>query len=127
MRAFLFLVLLCLGSQSLAKNVDFKLEAVPLPKAVSVIYDEVLNKPYMLDPKLAEDKRLLSFHTTEEQDFNEFLTRYFENINVKVYEKKGVVYLAHIEPQPKKVMKNSFVYSPIYRDTEYLSQFLKDE
>ena len=52
MRAFLFLVLLCLGSQSWAKNVDFKLEAVPLPKAVSVIYDEVLNKPYMLDPKL---------------------------------------------------------------------------
>lgn len=44
-----------------------------------------------------------------------------------MYEKKGVVYLAHIEPQPKKVMKNSFVYSPIYRDTEYLSQFLKDE
>lgn len=127
MRAFLFMVLLCLGSQSWAKNVDFKLEAVPLPKAVSVIYDEVLNKPYMLDPKLAEDKRLLSFYTTEEQDFNEFLTRYFENINVKVYEKKGVVYLAHIEPQPKKVMKNSFVYSPIYRDTEYLSQFLKDE
>ena len=61
---------------------------MPLPKAVSVIYDEVLNKPYMLDPKLAEDKRLLSFHTTEEQDFNEFLTRYFENINIKVYEKK---------------------------------------
>ena len=72
MRAFLFIVLLCLGLQSWAKNVDFKLEAVPLPKAVSVIYDEVLNKPYMLDPKLAEDKRLLSFHTTEEQDFNEF-------------------------------------------------------
>ena len=83
MRAFLSLVLLCLGSQSWAKNVDFKLEAVPLPKAVSVIYDEVLNKPYMLDPKLAEDKRLLSFHTTEEQDFNEFLTLYFENINIK--------------------------------------------
>ena len=37
------------------------------------------------------------------------------------------MYLAHIESQPKKVMKNSFVYSPIYRDTEYLSQFLKDE
>lgn len=47
MRAFLFMVLFFLGAQSWAKNVDFKLEAVPLPKAVSVIYDEVLNKPYM--------------------------------------------------------------------------------
>lgn len=102
MRAFLFMVLFFLGAQSWVKNVDFKLEAVPLPKAVSVIYDEVLNKPYMLDPKLAEDKRLLSFHTTEEQDFNEFLTRYFENINIKVYEKKGVVYLLILSLNLKK-------------------------
>ena len=40
-----------------AKHVDFKLEAVPLPKAISMIYDEVLEKPYMLDPKLAGDTR----------------------------------------------------------------------
>ena len=58
----------------------------------------------MLDPKLAEDKRLLSFHTTEEQDFNEFLTRYFENINIKVYEKKRrwCILLILSPPQPKK-------------------------
>mgnify|MGYP007127990066 CR=1 FL=1 len=56
-----------------AKNVDFKLEAVPLPKAVGMIYDEVLEKPYMLDPKLAADTRLISFHTKEDQDFNQFI------------------------------------------------------
>lgn len=83
-----------------AKNVDFKLEAVPLPKAVGMIYDEVLEKPYMLDPKLAADTRLISFHTKEDQDFNQFITRYFENMNIKTYEKNGVVYLAHIEPKP---------------------------
>jgi len=90
-----------------AKNVDFKLESVPLPKAVGMIYDEVLEKPYMLDPKLAADTRLISFHTTENQDFNQFITRYFENMNVKVYEKNGVVYLAHIEPKPAKIIKKS--------------------
>ena len=71
-----------------AKNVDFKLEAVPLPKAVGMIYDEVLEKPYMLDPKLAADTRLISFHTKEDQDFNQFITRYFENMNIKTYEKR---------------------------------------
>ena len=110
-----------------AKNVDFKLESVPLPKAVRMIYDEVLEKPYMLDPKLAADTRLISFHTTENQDFNQFITRYFENMNVKVYEKNGVVYLAHIEPKPAKIIKKSFVYNPIHRDTEYLAQSLQGE
>ena len=110
-----------------AKNVDFKLEAVPLPKAVGMIYDEVLEKPYMLDPKLAADTRLISFHTTENQDFNQFITRYFDNMNIKVYEKNGVVYLAHIETKPPKIIKKSFVYNPVHRDTEYLAQFLQGD
>ena len=110
-----------------AKNVDFKLEAVPLPKAVGMIYDEVLEKPYMLDPKLAADTRLISFHTKEDQDFNQFITRYFENMNIKTYEKNGVVYLAHIEPKPPKIIQHSFVYNPVHRDTEYLAQFLQGE
>ena len=110
-----------------AKNVDFKLKAVPLPKAVGMIYDEVLEKPYMLDPKLAADTRLISFHTTENQDFNQFITRNFDNMNIKVYERNGVVYLAHIEPKPLKIIKHSFVYNPVHRDTEYLAQFLQGE
>ncbi|HGJ5881935.1 hypothetical protein [Arsenophonus sp.] len=100
-----------------AKNVDFKLEAVPLPKAISLIYDEVLQKPYMLAPNLANDLSLMSFHATEKQDFNQFIIRYFQNMNIKVYEKKGVVYL----------VKQSFVYNPIHRDVDYLQGFLKSE
>ncbi|HDL4235368.1 TPA: type II secretion system protein GspD, partial [Mannheimia haemolytica] len=52
-------LLLMISSFSYAKNVDFKLEAVPLPKAISIIYDEVLQKPYMLDPKLSNDSRVI--------------------------------------------------------------------
>lgn len=113
-----------------AKQIDFKLEAVPLPKAISMIYDDVLEKPYMLDPKLAGDTRLISFHTTEKQDFNQFIKRYFENMNIKIHDKKGVAYIAHVEPKPPappKVIRRSFVYNPVHRDTEYLAQFLQGE
>ncbi|MCI7352821.1 MAG: type II secretion system protein GspD, partial [[Actinobacillus] rossii] len=127
MKRSLILLLALLSIYATAKNVDFKLEAVPLPKAISMIYDEVLEKPYMLDPKLAGDTRLISFHTTEKQDFNEFIQRYFENMNVKIYEKKGVVYIAHVEPKPVKVVKRSFVYNPIHRDVEYLAGFIQGE
>lgn len=127
MKRSLILLLALLSISATAKNVDFKLEAVPLPKAISMIYDEVLEKPYMLDPKLAGDTRLISFHTTEKQDFNEFIQRYFENMNVKIYEKKGVIYIAHVEPKPVKVVKRSFVYNPIHRDVEYLAGFIQGE
>ncbi|HGJ5856064.1 type II secretion system protein GspD [Arsenophonus nasoniae] len=110
-----------------AKNVDFKLEAVPLPKAISLIYDEVLQKPYMLDPNLANDLSLMSFHATEKQDFNQFIIRYFENMNIRVYEKQGVVYLVKVKPPEPKVIKQSFVYNPIHRDVDYLQGFLKSE
>uniref|UniRef100_A0AAU8B2V5 GspD protein n=1 Tax=Dulem virus 53 TaxID=3145764 RepID=A0AAU8B2V5_9VIRU len=105
-----------------AVNVDFKLDAVQLPKAVSMIYGDVLEKPYMLDPQLANDDRLISFKVTEKQDFEQFIVRYFGNMNIKTYEKNGVVYIAKIEP---KVIRQSFVYSPVYRDVEYLADFLK--
>ena len=48
-------------------------------------------------------------------------------MNIKTYEKNGVVYLAHIEPKPPKIIKHSFVYNPVHRDTEYLAQFLQGE
>lgn len=126
MKRYLTVLGAFLSISTMAKNVDFKLEAVPLPKAISMIYDEVLEKPYMLDPKLAGDTRLISFHTTEKQDFNEFILRYFENMSIKIYEKKGVVYIAHIEPKPVKIVKKSFVYSPVHRDVEYLASFIQD-
>lgn len=127
MRKFKFILSLMLISNAYAKNVDFKLEAVPLPRAISMIYDDVLQKPYMLDPKLAGDTRLISFHTTEQQDFEQFIQRYFSNMSISVSEKKGVVYIGHIEPKQPKVVKRSYVYTPVYRDVEYLAGFLQGE
>ncbi|MDR0218077.1 MAG: type II secretion system protein GspD [Enterobacteriaceae bacterium] len=127
MRKGLFIIFSLLTLSVEAKNVDFKLEAVPLPKAIGLIYDEVLQKPYMLDPNLASDTSLISFHATDKQDFNQFIVRYFQNMNINVHEKQGVVYLVKVKPPEPKVMKQSFVYSPVHRDVEYLQGFLKSE
>lgn len=118
--AFSSFLFLCFDT--FAVNVDFKVDAVPLPKAIYMIYDEVLNRPYMLSPKLVSDSRLVSFKVTSQEDFEEFINRYFSNLNVKVYTKKGVDYLDYIEP---KITRQSFVYTPIYQDADYLADFLK--
>lgn len=127
MKIYKLALFMLISSFAYGKNVDFKLEAVPLPKAISMIYDEVLQKPYMLDPKLAGDTRLISFHTTEQQDFEQFIQRYFSNMSISVSEKKGVVYIGHVEPKQPKVVKRSYVYTPVYRDVEYLASFLQGE
>ncbi|CDH24084.1 secretin [Xenorhabdus bovienii] len=127
MRKGLCFLLSLLALSVQAKNVDFKLESVPLPKVIGLIYDEVLQKPYMLDPNLASDTSLISFHATDKQDFNQFIVRYFQNMNINVHEKHGVVYLVKVKPLEPKVIKQSFVYSPVHRDVDYLQGFLKSE
>ncbi|HDR1236609.1 TPA: type II secretion system protein GspD [Pasteurella multocida] len=108
----------------LAQHIDFKLDSVPLHKAISMIYDEVLEKPYMLDPVLVDDKRLISFKVTKAQDFSAFLQRYFSNMNIKIHTKNGVDYIQYVEP---KIIKQSFVYNPMHRDVTYLSEFLQSD
>lgn len=104
-------------------NIDFKVDAILLPKAIYMIYDEILNRPYMLSPRLVMDTRLVSFKVTHNDDFEAFIKRYFQNLNVKVYTKNGVDYLDYIEPNIKR---RSFVYTPIYQDADYLAEFLRN-
>ncbi|MFC1047208.1 type II secretion system protein GspD [Pasteurella multocida] len=105
-------------------NVDFKLDSVSLPKSISIIYDEVLQRPYMIDPLIVDDKRLVSFAITKDHDFYDFIKRYFSNLNIKIHTKNGVDYIQSYQP---KETKQSFVYNPIHRDVVYLSEFLKSD
>ncbi|QOF68636.1 type II secretion system protein GspD [Actinobacillus sp. GY-402] len=90
-----------------------------------MIYDEVLERPYMLSPRLVEDSRLISFKVTKEQDFEQFIKRYFDNLDIKIYSKNGVDYLDYIPPKPATIKRTSYVYSPQFRDVAYLAEFLK--
>ncbi|MBN6069975.1 type II secretion system protein GspD [Aggregatibacter actinomycetemcomitans] len=122
MKKVCFSCLLALSLNLAAKNVDFKLDSVPLPKAINIIYDEVLEKPFMISPVLVQDQRKVSFKVTQKEDFEKFVQRYLQNLNVKVYTKNGVDYLEYVEP---KIQRRSFVYTPIYRNANYLADLLK--
>lgn len=118
------LLLSCLSSLVMADT--FKLEHTPLNKAIGIIYEEVLNRPYMVDPNILERKENVSFYFNDSVDKEEFFKRYFENMNIKVFSKKGVDYLKYVEPVKviPKVKGYSYVYKPKYRGVEYLSENL---
>ncbi|MBN6710276.1 type II secretion system protein GspD [Haemophilus haemoglobinophilus] len=101
---------------------DFKMEDVPLKRAISTIYEEVLEKPYMLDPNILNSDYKVSFYLTDNVDKKAFFKRYFENMNIIVYEKDGVDYLKY----KNKVVKGvEYVYKPKFRSVEFLSKNLE--
>lgn len=109
---------------------EFKLEETKLSKGISIIYEELLKKPYMVDPKILEMNERITFYLSDDvPDKYGFFVRYFDNMNIKVFSKNGTDYLKYVEPvkptpKPKKNVGVSYVYKPKYRGVEYLSENL---
>lgn len=107
-------------------NADsIKIEDLELKRAIGMIYEEFLNRPYMLDPNVLVLDKKVSFYLTDNVDTQEFFNRYFENMNIKISKKNGVDYLKYVEPVIK-IKGYSFVYKPKYRGVEYLSNNIKE-
>jgi putative phage-related secreted protein len=105
---------------SFANADSIKIEDLELKRAIGMIYEEFLNRPYMLDPNVLVLDKKVSFYLTDNVDKQEFFNRYFENMNIKISKKNGVDYLKYVEPVIK-IKGYSFVYKPKYRGVEYLS------
>lgn len=103
-----------------------KIDEIDLKRAIGTIYEQILERPYMLDPNILELDKKVSFYLTDEVDKEAFFARYFDNMNIKVYKKNGVDYLKYIPPQAPQVKGVSFVYKPKFRGVEYLSNNLKE-
>ncbi|WP_342220876.1 type II secretion system protein GspD [Candidatus Fukatsuia endosymbiont of Tuberolachnus salignus] len=83
------LLLLCLSTTpGQAKGIAFELNAVPLSQALNLLYVHVFDKPFMLSPELAEDKRVVTFRITPDSDERAFILRYLKNMNIAVHSGK---------------------------------------
>ncbi|MEX0447817.1 type II secretion system protein GspD [Xenorhabdus sp. SGI246] len=119
--------LLFLSSSVLAKGLSIELNAVPLPQALNLVYMQIFDKPFMLSPELANDPRVVTFRMTPDIDERAFIRRYLENMNIGIYPRQGVDYLAPFTPKAPVIPRESFVYQPRYRSVEYLSDLLRGQ
>lgn len=63
-------------------NADvFKLEQTEIKKAIPIIYEEVLKKPYMVDPIILEMNEKISFFINDDVNKSEFFNRYDDVYN----------------------------------------------
>lgn len=119
----IYLMLLFVSFSSFA-GTELEIKKLALPEAISLIYSEVLKVPYMVAPELADDNRVVSFKMTTDVNEREFIERYFGNMNIKIYTKKGIDYITPFTPKEKPPVMRVFVYSPQNRTVGYLSDIL---
>ncbi|HAF2131451.1 TPA: hypothetical protein G9F27_005835, partial [Salmonella enterica] len=120
----LALMMLLFARTASAKGTDFDVKRMPLSDAVSLLWGEVLHTPFMLAPELAADARLVTLHIAPDNDEREFITRYLDNMHIRVYSKKGIDYIAPYTPKVSPPRILTYTYTPKYRDVAYLSSVL---
>ncbi|EKN4008251.1 type II secretion system protein GspD, partial [Yersinia enterocolitica] len=84
MKALLIIIMFSLPSIAVSKGITLSLSAVTLNDAIIIFYSEVIRKPYMISPDIANDKRLVSFSVTPEIDAYDFMLRYLKNAGLTV-------------------------------------------
>lgn len=120
----ILLALTLLFSSCAFAGSELELNKVKLPEAISLIYSEVLKVPYMLDPQLVNDERMITFRLTPDIDEREFVTRYLGNMNIRIWTKKGVDFIAPYTPKEPVKPRYTWTYTPQYRSVAYLSDIL---
>ncbi|EPZ8355134.1 type II secretion system protein GspD [Lelliottia nimipressuralis] len=120
---FIYFIVLLFSFNSYA-GTELEIKKLALPEAISLIYSEVLKVPYMVAPELADDSRVVSFKMTTDVNEREFIERYFGNMNIKIYTKKGIDYITPFTPKENPPAMHVFVYSPQNRTVGYLSDIL---
>lgn len=120
----MMLLMLSLSAPTNAKGTDFDVKRMPLSDAISLLWGEVLQSPFMLAPELAADARLVTLHISPSNDEREFITRYLDNMHIKIYTKKGVDYIAPYTPKAAPLKIYTYTYTPKYRPVSYLASVL---
>ncbi|KHT23412.1 type II secretion system protein GspD [Pectobacterium carotovorum] len=130
MKKIVLPILLALSTQCFAagsgSGVDFELKSVAVPDALSVLYTQVLKRPFRLSPDVVAMPEKISFRLMPEQDARSYLIEYMADIGVSVRSKNGTDFF-YKPPQQveKKTPQFSYTYQPLYRSPEYLAEQLK--
>jgi type II secretory pathway component GspD/PulD (secretin) len=113
--------------QSPAKGLELELYEVSLPRALTLIYAQVFQRPFMLHPDLHHDSRTLTLYLTPEVDPEQFIRRYLANMDIAIHRRDGVDYIAPQVKRPVPVKMGSFVYEPRHRSVAYLADLLRSQ
>lgn len=127
-----YLVAVCLVA-SLALQVhaapmaaSFDLRAANVSEVLQLLYGEAMSTPYVLDPEVLVDTRLVSFRYKHGQgDLQAFVGGFLESLGYTVERKGGVDFVRKRKAEEATLPETRLhLYRPQYRDVTYLARVL---
>lgn len=106
---------------------SFDLQAANVSEVLRLIYGEIMSTPYVLDPEVLSDARVVSFRYKNGQgDLQTFVNEFLGSLGYIVERKGGVDFVRKrkvddVPPLETRV----YVYRPQYRDVAYLARVLE--
>lgn len=109
-------------------SMGFNFLGAPLGQVVSLYFDKVVKRPYVLCDEVIQDQRPVSLRATRESLDSAVISALIDSMGYESREIKGVVTICKSRPDNKKIIepeKNNFVYKVQYRDSGYLAELLQ--
>lgn len=103
-------------------SVKFDFQSVNVAQIIGLVYLEALKQPYVIDPVVLRDERLVSFRfDASKQDLRTFWSNFLDSLDFKIELRNGVDYVTSKKPsQAASPSLDVLVYHPKYRQPSYL-------
>lgn len=131
-RLFFLACILCALSANAAPKASallpfsFNFRSVNVAQAVSVIFSEALSGPYVIDPEVLSDERIVSFrYESSYGEARPFILSFLASLGLNVERRNGVDYVSRkvaVELEGSDI--ELFVYRTKFRDAGYLTDLL---
>ncbi|MCD4500155.1 type II secretion system protein GspD [Chromobacterium vaccinii] len=103
----------------------FDFQGVSVAQVIALLYGEVLKQPYVLDPKVLSDQRLVSFRfDASKGELRIFLRAFLDSLGFVIKTRSGVDFVTARPVEQKGPMLEVYIYHPQYRSTGYLTDLL---
>lgn len=106
-------------------KLDFR--GIGVAQVVQLIYSEVLQDSYVIDPEVLGDQRVVSFrYDAGKGDLRAFIASFFDSLGLLVSHRGAVDYVLKkpVPSAPAPQDAEVFVYRPQFRDGAYLTEIL---
>ncbi len=104
------------------KPVKFDFQAVSVAQVVGLVYMEALKQPYVIDPAVLKDDRMVSFRfDASKGDLRQFWRNFLDALGFTIQSRNGVDFVTAKRPEEKAEQAlDVFVYRAQYRSLSYL-------
>lgn len=116
----------CAHAKAVASPAKFDFKGVQVAQVIQLIYGEVLTTPYVIQPEVLGDGRMVSFRFSNDKgDIKAFLQSFLAGLGYSITEKHGVDIIEKRSAMESPSDAEIFIYRPQFREVNYLSRLLE--